>query len=338
MTSNSSNGPSLSIGAVSNATDIPAATLRTWERRYGFPDPKRSEGGHRCYCTDDIERLRLIARALDRDHRPSDVVPMDPDDLRALLETAEGDAPSDDGDESEEPTGTAPSDNDMIAPVDPDRRPEVPTPTAELADRDEEPDWLVRWRQTVGDLDGESLQTEMETEWNRMGGIDFLEKRLAPLLVDIGHQWATGNLGLVHEHYASEHIQNFLSSRWRPISDRNQGPVAMCATLPGEDHVIGLHIAALVLAIAGWQVIFVGPRTPTRDLAEAADDAVDALVISFSQCYAPENADRAVATLRNQIPDSVDLVTGGQGAPEVDEAVSFSQLRPFYEWAQHRGD
>jgi DNA-binding transcriptional MerR regulator len=34
-------------------------TLRSWERRYGFPSPHRSAGGHRQYSLTEIESLRL---------------------------------------------------------------------------------------------------------------------------------------------------------------------------------------------------------------------------------------------------------------------------------------
>jgi MerR family transcriptional regulator, light-induced transcriptional regulator len=34
-------------------------TLRSWERRYGFPKPQRSAGGHRQYSLTEIESLRL---------------------------------------------------------------------------------------------------------------------------------------------------------------------------------------------------------------------------------------------------------------------------------------
>jgi DNA-binding transcriptional MerR regulator len=33
-------------------------TLRSWERRYGFPRPRRSAGGHRQYALNEIESLR----------------------------------------------------------------------------------------------------------------------------------------------------------------------------------------------------------------------------------------------------------------------------------------
>lgn len=46
------------IESVSKMTGIPAATLRNWEKRYGFPMPERTDGGHRYYCQTDIEFLK----------------------------------------------------------------------------------------------------------------------------------------------------------------------------------------------------------------------------------------------------------------------------------------
>jgi hypothetical protein len=39
----------LTLKAVSRRTGIPAATLRTWQRRYGFMRPERSPSGYRLY-------------------------------------------------------------------------------------------------------------------------------------------------------------------------------------------------------------------------------------------------------------------------------------------------
>jgi MerR family transcriptional regulator, light-induced transcriptional regulator len=44
--------------AAASILGVSTNTLRSWERRYGFPQPKRSEGGHRQYELDEIEALR----------------------------------------------------------------------------------------------------------------------------------------------------------------------------------------------------------------------------------------------------------------------------------------
>jgi CheY-like chemotaxis protein len=44
---------------------LASATIRNWEERYGIVKPERSEGGHRLYSRDDVERLRFVAARLE---------------------------------------------------------------------------------------------------------------------------------------------------------------------------------------------------------------------------------------------------------------------------------
>ncbi len=50
----------LTLKAVSRRTGIPAATLRTWEHRYGFMRPRRSPGGYRLYGEEEIARIEQV--------------------------------------------------------------------------------------------------------------------------------------------------------------------------------------------------------------------------------------------------------------------------------------
>lgn len=52
----------LSIGELARRTDVPAATLRSWEDRYGFPRPHRVAGGHRRYDPDDAGLVEAVLR------------------------------------------------------------------------------------------------------------------------------------------------------------------------------------------------------------------------------------------------------------------------------------
>jgi DICT domain-containing protein/predicted DNA-binding transcriptional regulator AlpA len=52
----------LGISAVAARTGVGEATLRAWERRFGFPKPDRLEGGHRRYSDGEVDRiLRVVA-------------------------------------------------------------------------------------------------------------------------------------------------------------------------------------------------------------------------------------------------------------------------------------
>jgi CheY-like chemotaxis protein len=52
--------------------DIPSATLRTWEERYGLPSPERSPGGHRLYSRDQVDQLRFVKAQLAEGVAPAD--------------------------------------------------------------------------------------------------------------------------------------------------------------------------------------------------------------------------------------------------------------------------
>jgi DNA-binding transcriptional MerR regulator len=64
--------PLFSIGAVSRMIDLSAATIRTWETRYGLVTPKRSEGGQRLYSRDQVEQLRFVRAEVDQGRRPGE--------------------------------------------------------------------------------------------------------------------------------------------------------------------------------------------------------------------------------------------------------------------------
>ena len=74
MTTPSAAGPAdqgevtFRIGTASRMTGIPVDTLRVWERRYGVVTPLRSPGADRLYRQDDIKRLALLKKLVDRGH------------------------------------------------------------------------------------------------------------------------------------------------------------------------------------------------------------------------------------------------------------------------------
>lgn len=50
------------IGEVALLCEINPVTLRAWQRRYGLLKPQRTDGGHRLFNEDDIDRIREIKR------------------------------------------------------------------------------------------------------------------------------------------------------------------------------------------------------------------------------------------------------------------------------------
>ena len=64
----------LPIAAVSSLLGIPVPTIRSWERRYGFPEPARTQGKHRRYSVDEIDQLRKLRDEITRGHSAREAV------------------------------------------------------------------------------------------------------------------------------------------------------------------------------------------------------------------------------------------------------------------------
>jgi MerR family transcriptional regulator, light-induced transcriptional regulator len=292
----------LSIGALSKATGVPVATLRTWERRYGFPQPHRTPSGHRRYPLATVERIRLAARALEMGHRPATIMAAEVASLRRLLEVsgARGSEAT-----AHEQTGGA----ELVEPT------------------------LADWHRHVLRFDANGFERALRRDWSARGAMGFLEGALGPFLVELGERWGREEISVSHEHFASERVRDFMSAQWRPLSDTARGPRVVCATLPGEQHTLGLHMAAVVLALADVRVVFLGADTPTADLASAAHDfAASAVVLSLSQAADPQHVATQLAALRRSLDAAVPIFAGGTGGgalPESVERLDFNGLRAW---------
>ncbi len=65
---------SLRIRTIARLTGIREATLRAWERRYGFPRPARGENNYRAYSRDEVEAVRRVAQLLEEGYSASEAI------------------------------------------------------------------------------------------------------------------------------------------------------------------------------------------------------------------------------------------------------------------------
>ena len=300
-------GGLLTIGALSTATGIPIDTIRTWERRYGYPLPERKPSGHRVYPLSTVPRLRRVAQAIARGHRAAEVLPASENALEvllaslppALIEGGGTDRPS-------PPPGWL-----------------VPADTGEA----------LQW---VRAFDADRLKRWFQTEWARLGPLDFLEHRAAAFLRAVGDAWQAKQLEVRHEHFASAVLGDFLRSVRQPLDDRARGSIVALATLPGELHGLGLQMAALVFALAGWRALILGVDTPIEQVA-ALTREVPIAAVALS-CVDPDGAKSGsdVRALRRKLPGGIPLIVGGSSAPDIPGTVMLPDLAALDEWLRDR--
>lgn len=304
-------GGLLSIGALSAATGIPVDTIRTWERRYGFPIAERKPSGHRVYALSTVPRLRRIAQAIARGHRAAEVLPASESALEALL-------------------ATIPQAAIEVAPS--SRSAPTPSPG--------QPGFADSLLDTVRSFDAERLKRAFQADWARLGPLEFLEQRAAAFLTAVGMAWADGSLDVRHEHFASSVLGDFLRAVRLPVDDRADGPIVALATLPGELHGLGLQMAALVFAMAGWRTLVLGVDTPVEQIAALCREAPLAAVAL--SCVQPRGRSGAAAirALRQRLPRRVPLIVGGAGAPSGARQPGIeilSDLAALDRWVRSRG-
>ncbi len=93
---------------------------------------------------------------------------------------------------------------------------------------------------------------------------------VAPALHRIGKLWERGEIGVAHEHLATQislRVLALLREVFRVTRQRSRHRV-MLAAVQGEQHVVALQMAADLLEDAGYDVVMLGPDVPTVVLGE----------------------------------------------------------------------
>ncbi len=191
------------------------------------------------------------------------------------------------------------------------------TQLKELAQRNPSPHMAAQaWLEATRKLDAKGLREAMQRAWNEMGAWRFLHEAAQPYLQALGAAWRSGKVCVAEEHFGSEALSDFLAGAWRSMNEANQGPIVVMTTLPGENHRLGLQMAALVAAMEGRRVLYLGPNTPLEDLPRVAKTSGSKhAVFSISSASSKRRATLALERIRQLLPSDVRVDCGGQGAP-----------------------
>lgn len=271
--------PEAPISTVERETGLSKDTLRVWERRYGFPLPRRNSQGERMYPPEQIEKLRIISRLLDRGMRPAQLMKVP---LKELIARAQAPGPL----AAEARHGAA-----------------SPAPGSGLSEALE---YLKRY-------DEAGLRAQLSRALLRLGLQRFAIEFVAPLNELVGEAWARGELAVSQEHMYTEQMQHLLRQGIVSIQPGAPEPSVMLTTLPGEEHQLGILMAHACLAAEGAQCLSLGVQTPAMDIAEAARRReVDAIGLSFSEALKLNVAYGMLQDLRAIVPAGIEIWAGGR--------------------------
>jgi DNA-binding transcriptional MerR regulator/methylmalonyl-CoA mutase cobalamin-binding subunit len=265
----------VNIAAVERDTGLSKDTLRVWERRYGFPAPKRDTTGQRVYSLEDVAKLRLAKRLLDCGYRPSKILSLTSARLHQMADAAAASQPR------EKPPGEG-VDIDLLLDL-------------VLAHRIDE------------------LRRQLAQFLLRLGLARFVAEVIAPLNARVGEAWARGRLEIFEEHLCTETIYGVLRTAINGIPRPGvDPPIVLLTTFPRETHGLGLLMAEACFAVDGCRCIPLGVQTPVPDIARAARmQKIDIVALSFSDTMNVNQAASGIQELRALIPPEVAIWVGG---------------------------
>lgn len=292
----------MSIGSVERETGLTKDTLRVWERRYGFPQPERDATGERAYTLEQVDKLRLLKRLLDRGHRPGKIIGYDIETLRRLAD-------------------------------------ETPAAIGEADDGVEQRQDLLHYIALCKAYRFDEMRRTLSQDLLRLGLYRFVVDVIAPLNTLVGTRWASGFFSVFEEHLYTESIQVLMRSAIAsiplPAYDALPRPRVLLTTFPQEQHGLGLLMAEAIFALEGARCISLGIQTPITEIVKAAESqGADIVALSFAASMNGNQMAEGVRDLRARLPGDIEIWAGGACAalrrrppPEL-HVLELSQIRP----------
>jgi methanogenic corrinoid protein MtbC1 len=127
-------------------------------------------------------------------------------------------------------------------------------------------EWMDHLEQTLEAFDETGGHRVLTQVFDELGVEDALSHVVLPYLQEVGERWSAGSIGVAQEHFASNVLRSRLSVLMG-ADERPEGPLAVLACMPGEQHEFGLMATSIVLSRLGWRTCYLGADTPTAELA-----------------------------------------------------------------------
>jgi methanogenic corrinoid protein MtbC1 len=149
---------------------------------------------------------------------------------------------------------------------------------------------------------------------------ELYQRVIAPAMHRIGELWERGALTVADEHLARA-LTNRILAALRPSPGEAVVPRrgrALLAAVEGEQHALGLRMAADLLEDAGYDAIYLGADVPTGALLQAVESlSPDLVAMTATMETLGPRLEAVAAELRRSHP-GLGVLVGGQAAPPPD--------------------
>jgi methanogenic corrinoid protein MtbC1 len=229
-----STDPIYNMKAVEQQTNISAATLRAWERRYALVEPRRTTGGYRLYSDRDVALLRWVRAQMADGMTISRVVAM----LASLRDSGE-------------PIWVD-GDNGQALVKD-----DTPLPPANL---------VQPLFEALATLDDNRADEIIDQAFAMYSMSTVYVELIAPTLKQMGEAWHRGDVLVSTEHFATTYLRGRLLALLQACPRHPDMPVIFVGCAPNERHDVGALIFAVMLRQQGLNVVYLGQDVPVEDV------------------------------------------------------------------------
>jgi|GEM_PF-558686 len=242
------------IKAVSKLTGIGIHTIRAWERRYSAISPKRSETNRRKYSEEEVNKLKLLARATKNGFNIGNIANLSIEKIEELIG----------------------KDVDTLEPND-------VNVNKNSSNAENKFDLLMDESITkIKNFDTEGMEKILSRSLIDNSKQTTILNFIIPLLEKVGELWAGGELRIMHEHFISSLLRTTLGTFLERNSNSPNAPKLLTTTLPGFQHELGALIASILSLDAGWNSIFLGANLPSEEISASANQLkAHAILISL---------------------------------------------------------
>lgn len=270
------------IKMVSKMTDIPAVTIRAWERRYNVITPNRTDAGHRLYSDDDIQDLKWLK-------------------------------------EQSEEKGLNISQAVHLLKKKKESQPLTAVQNVQAHGFDE---MIDRLYQELANANFAKANTTLELAFSMFHYEEIFQHVLVPMMHKVGDDWSNGKISIAQEHFISQFIVERFYHFFRILPINPSLPKVLAICPPGEDHQIGLLLFTLFLRKKGVEVFLLGANTPIDGLHDFINENdIKIVSMSLTNPDHLSEAEDLVHQLA-KLDSKLQFVLGGQGFVNVDSSLS----------------
>ena len=171
-------------------------------------------------------------------------------------------------------------------------RTSVDAPDATVVERG-----MQQLRAALDNLDEAGAHAALDRLLAELSVEAVLREAVLPYLRELGERWASGDVSIGQEHFATGILRGRLLGLARGWG-RGTGPHALLACAPHEHHELGLITFGLGLRDRSWRITYLGPDTPLETVAEIAGSLrPDAVVIATTSAEHLDDDQPALAGL-----------------------------------------